>query len=64
VKTPETEDAELVALAALANVEAVLMAGDNAERALQGSLPMWRTGTGFMPATEQLREKLFRRGLV
>lgn len=32
-------DAELIALAALANVEAVLMAGENALRAMKGNSP-------------------------
>jgi hypothetical protein len=54
-------DAELIATAALANVEAVLMAGDNAIRALNGEYPMWSTGTGIMEYGEKLREELYRR---
>lgn len=55
-------DAEVIALAALANVEAVLMAGDNAARALNGEFPAWREGAGLMPASEALRMELYRRG--
>jgi hypothetical protein len=56
-------DAELIALAALTNVEAVLMAGDNASRALNGYGPMWATGHGTMPAGTALENELYRRGL-
>ena len=55
-------EAELIALAALANVEAVIMAGDNAQRACEGYSPAWREGTGFMPATTALVEELQKRG--
>ncbi len=54
-------DAELLATAALANVEAVLMAGDNAQRAIEGYGPAWREGTGIMEYGEKLREELYRR---
>lgn len=56
-------DAELIALAALANVEAVAMAGDNQNRAINGQCAAWSDGTGFMPATTTLREELHRRGI-
>lgn len=56
-------DAELIALAALANVEAVQMAGDNALRALNGESPAWRDGCGYMPAATALRDELHRRGI-
>lgn len=59
--TPRMTDAELIATAALANVEAVLMAGDNAERALEGHLPMWRTGTGMMEHGARLDLELYQR---
>ncbi len=55
-------DAELIALAALVNVEAVLMAGDNAQRVQNGESPVWREGWGFMPATLALQQELYRRG--
>jgi hypothetical protein len=54
-------DAELIATAALANIEAVLMAGDNAERAMQGLLPMWREGTGMMEHGTRLMDELYHR---
>lgn len=60
--TPEIATAELLGLAALANVEAVLMSGDNAARAHRGEHPAWTDGTGMMPASEALREELFKRG--
>ena len=60
--TPEIATAELLALASLANVEAVIMAGDNAARKLSGESPVWREGAGMMPASEALREELFKRG--
>ncbi len=55
-------DTELIALAALANVEAVLMDGDNAQRLICNESPAWRDGCGLMPAGEALREELFKRG--
>jgi len=61
-KAQETKDAELLALAALAGVEAVLMAGDNAHRALNNESPAWRTGCGYMPAGDALRDELYKRG--
>ncbi len=56
-------DTELIALAALANVEAVQMAGDNACRIACGESPAWTEGCGTMRATELLREELHRRGI-
>lgn len=57
-------DAELIALSALANVEAVLMAGDNACRALDGHAPAWRDGCGMMPAGTALSDELYRRRII
>lgn len=57
-------DTELLALAALAQVESVLMAGDNAERAAREEMPAWREGCGFMPAGAKLREELAKRGVL
>jgi hypothetical protein len=61
---PAMTDAELVALAAMANVEAVLMAGDNASRAMNGYGPMWADGHGFMSAGTALFDELRRRGTM
>ena len=61
MKAKETLDAELIALAALVNVEAVLMAADNAQQALEGLSPRWREGTGVMPYTAALIDELYRR---
>ncbi len=55
-------DAELISLAALANVEAVLMAGENAQREAEGLSPAWRYGTGMMPAANALSDELLKRG--
>lgn len=57
-------DAELLALAALVQVDAVTMAGDNAARALNQEYPMWSHGTGFPEATLKLQEELYRRGII
>lgn len=57
-------DAELVALAAMAQVEAVIMAGDNVEYTSQGRLPIWRDGYGYMPAATKLYDELYNRGLL
>ena len=62
--TARLTDAELVALAGMAQVEAVIMAGDNAECALQGRLPIWRDGCGYMPAATRLYDELYNRGLL
>jgi hypothetical protein len=61
-KAQETMDAELIALAALARVEAVLMEGDNKAREDQGLSPAWSSGCGFMPATSELQQRLYERG--
>lgn len=62
---PAMTDAELIALAAMANVEAVQMAGDNVVAVAQGGSPWWQSqGTGIMPAGEALRVELGRRGIV
>lgn len=61
--TPTHTDAELIALAALVNIEAVLMAGDNQQRALNGESPAWREGCGFMPATNELQQSLYKKGI-
>ena len=62
MKAQETLDAELLALAAMAQVEAVLMAGENQQRAINGESPAWVVGHGFMPATSELQQKLYERG--
>jgi hypothetical protein len=54
-------DNELLTLAALANVESVLMAGDNAHRAQEGYSPAWRDGCGMMPFGTALAEEMERR---
>lgn len=62
-KGPTMSDAELIGLAALANVEAQLMAGDNASRMANEGVPRWSTGTGLMTASELLSNELWNRGL-
>lgn len=58
-------DAELIALAALANVEAVIMAGDNQQRAAGNPHGhYWATGHGLMPASAALEQELYRRKLL
>jgi hypothetical protein len=54
-------DAELIALAALANAETVLMAGDNQQREKDGYAPAWRDGCGFMHFTTLLYDEMWRR---
>lgn len=54
-------DVELIALSALANVEAVLMSGDNAACAYRNEPPAWREGCGFMQYGTELAEELYRR---
>jgi len=61
-KAQTTRDAELLALAAMTNVEAVVMAGDNAARASRGEAPAWTTGCGFMAAGTALYDELYKRG--
>ena len=56
-------DAELIALAALAQIEAVQMDGDNQLRSLNGEHPMWTSETGKLPAGEALQEELYKRKL-
>ena len=62
IKAQETLDAELLALAALASVEAVIMAGDNQQRVMNKELPAWRSGCGYLPATTELSDILYKRG--
>ena len=57
-------DAELIALAALANIEAVQMAGDNQQRAHQGYSPAYVTGMGWGIAGERLYDELHKRGIL
>lgn len=54
-------DAELIALAALVQVEAVVMAGDNEQRRNEGYPPAWRSGTVLMPHAKELEAELARR---
>ena len=56
-------DAELLALAALVQLEAVQEAGDNQLRALNGESPAWCVGCGGWYA-EKLRTELVRRGVI
>lgn len=56
-------DAELIALAALAQIEAVQMDGENQMRALGGELPAWTPARGKLPAGEALQEELYKRKL-
>jgi len=64
MKAQEIQDAELLALAALAQVEAVIMAGDNAARAFRQEPPEWSSGCGLMPAGTRLWTELVLRGLI
>lgn len=60
-------DAELIALSSLAQVEAVLMAGDNIACVANSKLPNWRVnalGLPLMPASGKLREELIKRGIL
>jgi len=57
-------DTELLALAAIANNEAIIMAGDNQNRAYRQEPAMWSNGTGYMEATEKLRIELYNRGIL
>lgn len=57
-------DAELIATAALANAEAVSMAGENQMRAHQGYAPAYRDGTGFGEWGEKLRDEMHRRAAL
>ena len=57
-------DAELIALAALAKIEAVLMDGDNHAKILFGECPLWTVGGGYLEAGTELREELWRRGIL
>lgn len=62
----DMKDAELLALAAMAHVDAVTMAGDNraCEMRGQGEGPMWRYGTGYPTATTALFRELQKRNLI
>ena len=64
MKAQETMDAELLALAAIASVDAVTMAGDNWAAQNRGDMPPWREGTGYPPATTALYDALQQRGLI
>ena len=59
-----TTDAEMMALAALAQCEAVKMAGDNEQRRSEGYSPMWREGCGLMEAGMKLNDILIKRGIL
>lgn len=61
-KTSKMSDADLIALAAAAQIEAVIMAGDNQVRALNQEYPMWASGHGMMPAGVALFDELTKRG--
>lgn len=64
MKPQETLDAELIAMAALANCEAVLMAGENQMRVDQGYAPAYRDGTGIGEWGEKLRDEMNRRAAL
>lgn len=64
MNTAPLTDSELLALAAMANVEAVLMAGDNEMRRACGETPAWRGGCGYMPAATKLYDELYRRNIL
>ena len=57
-------DTELFAMAALANCEAVIMAGENQMRAHQGYAPAYVDGTGFGEWGEKLRDEMHRRAAL
>lgn len=62
---PDVSDAEIIALAAVANCEAVQMAGENKSCEINGHGPAYcATGTGMMEAGEKLRDELFKRGVL
>ena len=56
-------DAELIALAALVNLEAVQQAGENQSREHQGEHPAYMVGSGGWYAGP-LHDELVRRGAV
>ena len=58
------KDEELIALSALANMEAVQMQGENDQRSAQGYSPAWVPGCGYLTAGELLREELHKRGIM
>ena len=59
----EMSDAELIALAALVQLEAVQQAGDNQLRAQQGRSPAWGVDSGGY-YSEKLHAELVRRGAL
>lgn len=61
-KSQQTLDAELIALAALAHNEAIIMAGDNRQREIEGYGPAWASGCGYLPATTALFDEMVKRG--
>lgn len=57
-------DAELIALAAMANIEAVLMDGENKDRQRNGYSSAWSNGCGCLPAGSALYDELMKRGIL
>ena len=57
-------DTELFAIAALANCEAVIMAGENQMRAHQGYAPAYVDSTGFGEWGEKLRDEMHSRAAI
>jgi hypothetical protein len=51
-------------MAALANCEAVIMAGENQMRAHQGYAPAYLDSTGFGEWGEKLRDEMHRRAAI
>ena len=56
--------AELIALSALAVLEAVQMQGENDQRKTQGYSPAWVPGCGYLTAGTILQNELFKRGIM
>ncbi len=56
--------AELIALAALANLEAVQMQGENDLRMQHGISPAWTPGCGYLSAGTALSDELYKRGIL
>lgn len=57
-------DVELMALAAMAQIEAVIMQGDNDLRKLNNEIPEWSNGHGYMPAGFALNDELIKRKII
>ncbi len=58
------KDEELIALSALANIEAVQMQGENDQRKAQGYSVAWVPGCGYLTAGSLLYDELIKRGIL